>query len=290
MMNNELKFKIVAAIKDRRKNFPSDSKMAIYLGINTAQYSRLVNKGEIDSVISDAKFITIARKLDVRLNDVPELKTANTPVFQYITTQLENCQRNSISGLFCDIADIGKTHAAKWYVREHKNAIYVDCSQNKRKTRLIRYIAKEYGLNHTGRYDDVYEDLVFYLNSIPNPIVILDEAGDLDYAGFLELKALWNATEHACAWYMMGADGLKVKIENNLGRKKVGYAEIFRRFGGRYQRISPMGKTDLNSFTKTQVSLIAKANGVKDLQRFYEKTGGSLTRIYVEIQEFKRIA
>ncbi len=41
------------------------------------------------------------------------------------------------------------------------------------------------------------------------PLVVLDEAGDLQYEAFLELKALWNATEMCCGWYMMGADGLR---------------------------------------------------------------------------------
>lgn len=95
------------------------------------------------------------------------------------------------------------------YVKQHKHAVYVDCSQVKTKLKLIRYIAKEFGVTSNGRYSDVYEDLVAYLRTIDTPLVILDEAGDLQYEAFLELKALWNATERCCAWYMMGADGLK---------------------------------------------------------------------------------
>lgn len=103
--------------------------------------------------------------------------------------------------------NIGKTFTAKAYVKQHKHAVYVDCSQVKTKLKLIRYIAKEFGVTSNGRYSDVYEDLVAYLRTIDTPLVILDEAGDLQYEAFLELKALWNATERCCAWYMMGADG-----------------------------------------------------------------------------------
>jgi len=39
-----------------------------------------------------------------------------------------------------------------------------------------------------------YEDLVFYLKTLPYPLIIFDEAGDLQYDAFLEIKALWNAT------------------------------------------------------------------------------------------------
>jgi hypothetical protein len=113
----------------------------------------------------------------------------------------------------------------------------------------------------TGRYQDVYKDLVFYLRSIQNPLIILDEAGDLEYPAFLELKALWNATDRSCGWYMMGADGLKAKIERNLEHLKVGYAEILSRMGNRFQKITPSG-TDKTDFIRQQVHLIGVANGI----------------------------
>ena len=290
MITEETKKRILITMKDRRKiNFPSDAKMAVYLGISSAQFSRIM-RGELERVISDANWISIARKLEVTLNERADLITAETPVFNSIMEQLAACQNFSLSGLLCDITDIGKTHAAKYYCRHNKYAIYVDCSQVKTRQKLIRYMAKELGLGHTGRYNEVYADLVFYLQSIPSPIFILDEAGDLDYSAFLELKALWNATERCCAWYMMGAEALKAKIESNMGRKKVGYAEIFRRFGSRYQKISPDGKEAMDEFKKQQVALIAKANGINDVQKLYTKTQGSLTRIYFEIQKLKSAA
>lgn len=134
-----------------------------------------------------------------------EWKAARTATFEYITAQLEFCQKGGLSGILCDMANIGKTFTALYYVKGHRNAVYIDCAQVKSKQRLIRKIAKEYGVSSNGRYVDVYDDLVYYLRSIETPLIILDEAGDLQYEAFLELKALWNATEHCCAWYMMGA-------------------------------------------------------------------------------------
>ena len=274
--------KIVAAIKEQRKNYPSASKMAKALGLNAAQLSRLL-RGETEGVVSEGKLINIARKLQVELNENGRWNVARTPVFEFIYNQLENVQDNSLSGLMCDIADIGKTFTAKVYVRNHKNAVYVDCSQVKTKQRLVRKIASEFGLDSTGRYADVYEDLIFYLKSIEKPLIILDEAGDLKYDAFLELKALWNATEGSVGWYMMGADGLKAKIERNLGLKKVGYAELFSRFGSRFQKVSPEGDA-LADFKRSQVAIVAQANGSKEnIQKLYAKTGGSLRRLKIEL-------
>lgn len=291
MINSEIKQKIVAEIAQRKGNYRSQNAMATSLGINPAQLSRIL-KGEYENVLSDANYISIARKLGVVLRQQDKWVTAKTPVFNFVYGQLEACQNNSLSALLCDMADIGKTHTAKEYVKEHKNAVYIDCSQVKSKQRLIRKMAQEFGLNSAGKYIDVYEDLVFYLKSIDSPLIILDEAGDLDYTAFLELKALWNATEHCVGWYMMGADGLKAKIDRNLNNKKVGYTELFSRFGNKYQKISPDGKDAMDEFNREQVAIIARANGVDagELQKVYARSGGSLRRIYTEVQKMKRMA
>ncbi len=143
------------------------------------------------------------------------------------------------------------------------------------------------GVEHTGRYADVYADLVFYINTIGVVLVVLDEVGDLEYPAFLELKALWNATPSTCGWYMMGADGLEAKMNLNREHKKVGYADIFDRYGAKYQRVSPQALHDLNDFKKELIAQIGKANGIADVQKLYAKTDGSLRRIVIEVQKLK---
>ena len=219
-ISKEIKEKVVEAMKERRPHYASDAKFAVALGISSSQYSRVM-RGDWERVLSDSNWISIARKLEVTLNALPEWKTAVTPVYEFVTGQLQFCQDNGSSRMLCDVADIEKTYTARCYVRNHANAVYIDCSQVKTKQRLIRQIAREFGVGSVGTYNDVYADLVFYLRSLPRPLVILDEAGDLDYAAFLELKALWNATERCCGWYMMGADGLREKIRRSIEYKKV---------------------------------------------------------------------
>jgi hypothetical protein len=123
---------------------------------------------------------------------------------------------------------------------------------------------------------------------VKNPLIILDEAGDLAPDTFLELKALWNATEYICGWYMMGADGLRAKIKLNLKNEKIGYTELFSRYGSRFQKIVPAGKAESEAFIKHQVALVAQANGVTDVQKLAAKSGGSLRRIYTEVHKLKQ--
>ncbi len=289
-MTTEFKTRIIDAINGNRKNFPSDAKQAISLGIKPAQLSR-IKQGEFEAVLSDANWIAIARKLDVQMHEAARWITANTPVFDYITDQLSFCKNNSVSRMLCDRAGIGKTHSAKVFAANNANTVYIDCSQVKSKQKLIRNIAKEFGVGSTGRYADVYADLVFYMQNMTEALVILDEAGDLDYAAFLELKALWNATEGLAAWYLMGADGLKAKMETHISHKKVGYAEMFDRFGTRYQKASPDGKEDFDQFNRTQIQMVAKVNQYNgDFNRLYVSTAGSLRRLRTELQKTKIVA
>jgi hypothetical protein len=287
MMTTELKQKILTALAEKRSNFAgSDAKFAISLGINNAQYSRIKN-GETERVISDQNWVSLARRLEVPIGNAPQWNTARTPVYNFIYQQLAFCQQNAASCLLCDVPDIGKTYTAKQYVKASKNAIYVDCSQVKTRQKLIRFIAKEFGVGYTGKISDVYADLVFYLRSLPNPLIILDEAGDLDYQAFLELKALWNAAERCCGWYMMGADGLKEKIRRSIDHKKVGYTELFSRYGSRYQKASPDSHDELRQFKSIHAALIIKANCQEqvDIQKMIVRTDYSLRRIADELRK-----
>lgn len=288
MVTTEIKNKIVAAIAQARENYPSDAKHAASLGINAGVYSAIRN-GQTDRVLSDANWITIARKLGVSLRGEIEWKAAKTETFKYITTQLEAIQERGLSTILCDLPNIGKTFTARHYVGTHANAVYIDCSQVKTKLKLVRRIAAEFGVDSKGRYADVYDDLVYYLRRIDRPLVILDEAGDLQYEAFLELKALWNATERCCAWYMMGADGLKEKIRRSIECRKVGYTEMLSRYGDRYCKVTPDEAKDRDTFLKEQARVVAKVNAPEgaDVAQIVRRSGGGLRRVYTEIEKLK---
>lgn len=260
MITENYKSQIIAALKQRRENFAgSNAQFAVSLGINASQYSRITND-ETEKVLSESNWIHLGRLMNIHPNQSQQWKTAKTEMFIYIMTQLQYCQKNSTSRLLCDIPDIGKTYTATYYAKNHKNVAYIDCSQVKSKQKFVRQIAKEFGLDNSGKYADVYEDLVYYLQELENPLIIVDEVGDLDYPAFLELKALWNATERCCAWYAMGADGLKHKIELGINHKKVGFTEFFSRFGNCFQKLSPDDKDGIQKFRAAHAAKIIKAN------------------------------
>ena len=288
MITAEIKKQILEAITANRVNYPSDAKHAASLGIATSVYSSIKN-GQTDKALSEANWITIARRLGVNLRGGIEWKAARTATFDFISAQLEACQNAGLSAILCDIPNIGKTFTARYYVKGHRNAVYIDCSQVKTKQKLVRKIATEFGVNGNGRYSDIYEDLVYYLRSIETPLIVLDEAGDLQYDAFLELKALWNATERCCAWYMMGADGLKAKIDRSIEHQKVGYTEMFSRYGDKYSRVTPADNKDREKFLMDQAAVVATVTAPEgtDIAAMVRKTAGGLRRVYTEIEKLK---
>ena len=268
----------------------SNAKAAKILGISAAQLSR-IKKGEIERVLSDDKFLAIAQKLNINLQESFEWKAVKTRTFRKIWTQLEACQNESISAILVDRADIGKSFTAKEYARTHREVAYIDCSLVKGKHAFVRKLAQEFGLDSKGKLQEVRDRLIWYLNNVAEkPLIILDEAGDLEYSAFLEVKSLWNATEYQVGWYMMGADGLEAKVKRALQNKKVGYAEIFSRFGSKFQKVVPDGG-EFVPYMREEIMAIAKANGAseREAREIYKHSQGSLRRVYIEIRKMKRL-
>ena len=290
-ITNEVKQRIATAIASDRENYPSDNRHATALGISASVYNA-IKRGNYDRQVSDAGWVGLARRLGVQLRAEMPWTAAKTPTYVFISKQLEACQTSGLSAILCDMPNIGKTFTAKAYVGQHRNAVYVDCSQVKTKLKLVRHIAKEFGVGANGRYSDVYADLVAYLRTIDTPLIVLDEAGDLQYEAFLELKALWNATERCCAWYMMGADGLKEKINRAIEGKKVGYTEMLSRYGDTYSRVTPDDARERDKFLRAQAAIVAKVNAPEgaDIARIVNATGGGLRRVYTEIEKMRRAA
>lgn len=286
-LNTDKKALIMDAIKADRANYPSDAKHATALGISGSVYNN-IKKGNTERQLSEAAWMGIARRLGVTLRPEEAWVAVETETYCYITGQLALCQERSLSGIFCDAPNIGKTFAARLYAQSNPHAVYIDCSQVKTKRRLIKQIAAEFGVSMHGTYYDMYADLIYYLRSVERPLIILDEAGDLQSEAFVELKALWNATEYRCGWYMMGADGLRAKINRLIACDKVGYAEIFSRYGNKYGRITPDNTKEMQAWVLAEATLVARANTPEgtDAKALARKVGG-LRRVYTEVMKLR---
>lgn len=288
-LNQGAKMRIVEAILANRVNYPSDAKHATALGLSTSVYNN-VKKGNIDRQMSDANWLSIAQRLGVKLREEEEWVIVETEAYSFITSQMRACQELSLSANFCDIAGVGKSTAGVSYALNNKNAVYIRGSRAKTKRRLLLQIAQEFGVNTTGTYYMIYDRLVDYLNKeVDHPLVIIDEAGDLNYEAFLEIKSLWNDTEYRCGWYMMGADGFKAKVLRLMQQEKVGFAEMFDRFLEKFSKVSKEGGKEQKEFMLGQCLQVAKANAPEgvDPKRLAVKAMG-LRRLRADIIKIRR--
>ncbi len=244
---------------DRRALFGgTDGQYAKRFGLAGAIYSRL-KKGEIEGLISESQWLQIGRELDVNIKE-QHWKVVRTKVYENLEGAILFCQAYGTSMVLVDDCGIGKTFCAKNIAKSYPNIFYIDCSQAKSKQSLIKIFAKTLGIDNKGTYLNIKENVKYYINQIENAVVILDEAGDLEYLSFLEIKELWNATPGRVGWFMMGADGLRNKIDKGINNKKVGYAEIFSRFSDEYLRFTPNGVEDKKAFRHELLTQVAAAN------------------------------
>jgi hypothetical protein len=258
-ISTEFRKKVRLAVLEARTNYGgTDRDYASKLGINKSIYSRLKG-GETEDILSDSQWLTLGRELNVTMK-TDSWKVAKTSIYIEVKSNLDFCKTNSKSMILVDECGIGKTFCAKHILRTMKNAFYIDCSQAKTKQLFVRLIAKTLGVDSQGKYADVKANLKYFINLMENPLIVLDEAGDLEYTAFLEVKELWNATTGTCGWYMMGADGLRKKIENGISSKRVGFKEIFSRFSDEYIKIVPVADVQKQQFYINLIGDVATVN------------------------------
>lgn len=262
LLTPEFKEKVRQAILADRENFGgSDAAYAKTLGINSSAYSRLKG-GETDRILSDSNWIAIGNQLQVTMRE-NTWKVARTKVYNEIEDNLRECQDKSQSMILVDDCGIGKTFCARHITRRMRNAFFIDCSQAKTRIPFVKLLARTLGVDDKGKHIDVKSTIKYALNVLETPLIVLDEAGDLDYSTLLIIKELWNSSEGNVGWYMMGADGLRSKMQKGINNHKVGFAELFSRFSEKFITLVPTGKEDRRAFYTQLIGDVAIANTAK---------------------------
>lgn len=252
--------------KFKASGFASQSNFAKSIGFKPADLTNIKGEKWLENpqLLSNEKWIRLAREVSFTRNENLRWVIANTYVFDFIQEQLKVYQAYSFAGIFCDDAGIGKTVACKDYADKKPYAFYLDCSKIKTRNRLIKALARAVGIDGEGKYDDILENVIYALELMPNPILIFDEAGDLDDRSTLEIKRIYNSLEGKCAFYLIAADGLKAKIERGIAHKKVGFTEVFSRFGKRFSKVMPSTREEKIEMMQSMALNVLVANGIED--------------------------
>jgi hypothetical protein len=251
--------KCVEALLEASKNYGGTAtQFARKYGMSASVWSEIKN-GRTEGKLSPQKWLNIAAILGVKDTD-RVWRMARTEVFNAIEEGVMACKEYGWGMIFVDKCAIGKTYSAKYLAKTLKNCFYVDGSQCKTKILFTRTLAQVIGVESAGRYQDVKLRIKNALNVLEKPVVIIDEAGDLEYNAFLDLKEFYNATEGSCGWYMMGANGLRKKITDGISRESVGFEEIFSRFSDAYAHVVPTNKDEQIDFYRRLLTDVLSVN------------------------------
>lgn len=256
----EFRKKVTTAVQAAHTRYAgSTAQFAEDLRINASALTRIL-ANDIEDLNFDNMWLSLASKMKLE-TQTDNWKPAQTKVYTEIKANLEFCKAHAKSMILIDECGIGKSYSARHVLHGMRNGFYVDCSQGKSRIQFIRLIARSIGMDDRGRYVDLKNNLKYYLiNILDKPLIVLDDAGYLDYPSFLEVQELWNATENRCAWYMIGDNSLQAKIEKGITNNRVGYRAIFSRFLDEYIHITPAGKENRQAFIKQLATDVAAVN------------------------------
>lgn len=260
--------KLLAAYK--ASGFASRNKYATSIGITSSDFSNIENAKwrSNDRLLSTQKWVRIARIVGYEFSARQSWVTAETMTFRAIRRQLEMCAKDGLCAIFCDEAGLGKTHAAREFCANTPNAFYINGGSHPRKVAFIRALATAVGINpDKSKVEEVLLDTIAYLSALPNAVLVIDEAGDLHNNTYLLLKRIYNDLEFQCGMYLLGARGLKKRIDSAIRNRTNGFEEVFSRFGSRYTTVLPEGAKERKEFLRLEARAVAEANGLTDVER-----------------------
>lgn len=248
-LTTDYKERVVKALMDARGSYSgTDVDYARKWGIDKTVYARL-KKGYQDGLLSAGKYMEIGMELNVSTKD-RKWNMARTEVFNVISAEVMFCKQYSKGKIFVDKCAIGKTYTAKYLAKTVPNCFYVDMSQTKSPTAFARSLARAVGADHKGGIFAVKERIKYYLKLLPSPVIIIDEAGDINVKMVAELKEYYNALDGFCGWYVLGANGLRAKLDKGVERETPGYEELFSRLSDKYSHVVPKDKVEKINFYK----------------------------------------
>lgn len=207
-----------------------------------------IKKPEGRNAIKETSWLKLATHFNVF--GEKRWRTAQTGTFVTVTTALNLCKNHGVWQVLCDNAGIGKTYAATKFAEAHKeNAIYVDCSQCTSKTEFITEVGRQLGLERTTTYNQLWREAVDQMLLMQNPVLILDEFGDVADSVITLLKGTYNKADRgdfmAMGCYMIGADNLRKRLIDGRKNKRQSYAEFWSRIDNNITNLGFSTKQDV---------------------------------------------
>jgi transcriptional regulator with XRE-family HTH domain len=225
----------------------SQNKAAIKLGISAAYLSFIANDNW--EAVPDEKFRMIWNKV---MEGVSEI--FDTSSFSVCTKACSSAKQNKFMVAIVADTGIGKTTALTAFARK-KNVFYVVYDMTMRPKHFFIELLKEMGVNFEGSIHEMVKRIAEELNTIKDPLLIVDEAGKLTHTMITYLHVLRDKTINNCGIVLAGMPYFESNLRKFSNKQKVGSAEFLSRIN--------LWQT-LDVLSRKEIRDICEANGVVD--------------------------
>lgn len=145
-----------------------------------------------------------------------------------VVSQCEMTRNHKLmTGLTADTG-MGKTTSLKAYA-VHDNVFMVTVDKTMNAKGLFLKILDVLGIPFDGNIHDVMLKIASELNSLENPLLIIDEAGKLNHVMMLYLHDLREYTKDNCGILLAGMPYFKSRLIKFADKQKEGCSEFLRR-------------------------------------------------------------
>ena len=261
MRTNE-KQQIVENLKGYVAKYGSQNKAAQSLvGISAATVSQLL-KGNWDNV-SDEMWRNVASQIGYKQGDGWQI-VETVAYKEMVFALLDAKEWKNVTWVVGD-AGCGKTTTARLFAEEQREAFYVLCSEDMKKSDFVREIARKVGLRTEGySIRELLDRIIDSLVQMDEPLLIFDEADKLTERVFHYFIDLYNRLEDKCGIVFFSTSYIKRRMQMGLRYNKCGYNEIHSRMGRKFFEVERTSPNDVyaicagNGLNEKQTSAVMK--------------------------------
>jgi Uncharacterized ATPase, putative transposase len=148
--------------------------------------------------------------------------------FRSVFNQCEITRTHKLmTGLIADTG-MGKTTSLKAY-SQNENVFMITVDKTVNAKGLLLKILEALGVSYNSNAHDVMQKIASELNSLENPLLIIDEAGKLNHVMMLYLHDLREYTKDNCGIVLAGMPYFKNRLIKFSDKQKEGCSEFLRR-------------------------------------------------------------
>ena len=259
-MENKEKEAIATSLKQYVAKFPSQNKAAQSLKGTSAGTLSQILSGKW-TLISDEMWKKIASQITMSTHS--EWNIVSTAAYQEMEFAMRDAQEWKNVTWIVGEAGCGKTTSARAYTETSKDAYYILCSEDMKRSDFIREIAHKIGVRTDGySLRETLENVMDELVQMESPLLLFDEADKLTDTVFHYFITIYNRLEDKCGICFFSTNYIKRRMNSGLRYNKKGYNEMHSRIGRKF--------FDLEKTTPRDVYSIAVQNGVTDKKEISE--------------------